>query len=95
MRGSERCPLTEAEDDRRMLAQWASECVERVLPLFEEWHLEDDRPRKAVEAAQAFARGEIRVGAGRRTGRWYCTLGWACTARRRLRREGRHRGGPR
>ncbi len=49
-----------------MLAQWASECVERVLPLFEEWHLEDDRPRKPVEAARAFARGEIRVGAAHR-----------------------------
>jgi hypothetical protein len=48
-----------------MLAQWASECVERFLPLFEERHPEDDRPRKAIEAARAFARGEIRIGAAR------------------------------
>ncbi len=36
-----------------MLAQWASDCVERVLPLFEERHPEDDRPRKAVEAKRS------------------------------------------
>jgi hypothetical protein len=48
-----------------MLAQWASECVERVLPVFEERHPQDDRPRKAVEATRAFARGEIGIGAAR------------------------------
>lgn len=65
MSGSERSPRTGTEDDRRMLAQWASVCVERVLPLFEERHPGDDRPRKAVEATRAFARGEIGIGAAR------------------------------
>lgn len=49
-----------------MLAEWASECVERVSAVFEERHPEDDRPRKAVEATRAFARGEIGIGAARR-----------------------------
>ena len=48
-----------------MLAGWASECVERVLPVFEERHPQDDRPRKALEVTRAFARGEISVGAAR------------------------------
>ncbi len=65
MSGAERFPLTGTEDDPRILAQWASECVERGLPLCEERHPEDDRPRKAVEAARAFARGEIGIGAAR------------------------------
>lgn len=50
MSDSERSSLTGTEDDRRMLAQWASECVERVLPVFQERHPDDDRLRKAVEA---------------------------------------------
>jgi len=31
----------------------------RVRPLWERWHPDDDRPRKAIEAAQAFARGVL------------------------------------
>ena len=33
--------------------------AERVLPYFEEKYPNDDRPRKAVEAARAWVRGEI------------------------------------
>jgi len=58
--------LTGSEGDRRLLAQWASDCAERVLPLFEACHSGDDRPRKAVEAARAWVRGEIRVGQARK-----------------------------
>lgn len=58
-------PLTGTEDERRELAQWAAECVERVLPLFEARRSFDSRPRVALEAALAFARGSIRVGAAR------------------------------
>jgi hypothetical protein len=36
-----------------------------VLPLFESQFPNDDRPRKAIEAARAWARGEIRVGEAR------------------------------
>ncbi|MCJ7582170.1 MAG: hypothetical protein MUP98_16780 [Candidatus Aminicenantes bacterium] len=36
------------------LALWAIDCVERVLPYFEEKYPEDQRPRQAVEALQAW-----------------------------------------
>jgi hypothetical protein len=56
---------TGTEDERRALIPWVCQAVERVLPLFESERPDDDRPRRAVEAAQAFARGEIGVGAAR------------------------------
>ncbi len=55
-----------ANKDRKALAVWAADCAEHVLPLFEKERPEDDRPRKAIEAARAFARGEIRVGEARK-----------------------------
>jgi len=39
-----------------------------VLPYYEEKYPEDERPRKAIEAARAWARGEIRVGEARTAG---------------------------
>lgn len=48
-----------------MLAFWAADCAGRVLPHFEEKHPQDDRSRKAIEAARSWARGEIRVGEAR------------------------------
>jgi hypothetical protein len=45
--------------DHQSLAFWAADCAERVLPLFEDILPEDDRPRKAIEAARAWARGEL------------------------------------
>jgi len=53
------------EGDHRSLALWAADCAERVLPYFEEKYPKDDRPRKAIEAARAWTRGEIRVGSAR------------------------------
>src|SRR2546423_4942239 len=48
------------EDSRhRLLAQWAAECAEHVLPLFEAVQPLDPRPRRAVEQAWAWTRGEI------------------------------------
>ena len=38
---------------------FAADCAERVLPLFECEQPKDDRPRKAIEAARAFAQGLI------------------------------------
>lgn len=40
--------------DHRTLAVWAIDCVERVMPYFEEKYPEDDRPRKAIEILQAW-----------------------------------------
>lgn len=53
------------EQDHRLLAVWAADCAEHVLPYFEEKYPNDDRPRKAVEAARAWTRGEIRVSQAR------------------------------
>lgn len=48
-----------SEADRGLLAQWASDCAERVLPLFESEHPDDARPRAAIDGARAWSRGEI------------------------------------
>jgi hypothetical protein len=49
----------------RSQALEAADCAERVLALFESRAPNDDRPRKAIDAARAWARGEIRVSAAR------------------------------
>lgn len=51
------------------LALWATDCAEHVLPCFEEDYPEDDRPRRAVEAGRARARGGLKVGEGRAAAR--------------------------
>ena len=53
------------QQDHKLLALWAADCAEHVLPYFEEKYPKDDRPRKAIEAARAWTRGEIRVGQAR------------------------------
>ena len=35
--------------NHKMLAVWAIDCAQRVLPYFEEKYPEDKRPRKAIE----------------------------------------------
>ena len=47
------------EQDHRSLALWAADCAEHVLPSFEANHPEDGRPRQAIEAGRAWARGEL------------------------------------
>lgn len=49
----------------RLLALWAADCAEHVLPLFEAQHPQDDRPRRAIETARVWARGEVSVGVAR------------------------------
>jgi hypothetical protein len=49
----------------RLLAAWAADCAEHLLPLFEECSA-DVRPRHAVETARAWARGEVSVGAAQK-----------------------------
>jgi hypothetical protein len=46
----------------RLLAAWAAKCAGHVLPLFAACS-DDERPERAVEAARAWARGELSVGA--------------------------------
>ena len=40
--------------DHKTLAVWAIDCVERIMPYFEEEHPEDHRPRHAIETLQAW-----------------------------------------
>ncbi len=48
-----------SEQDHKLLAIWAADCAERVLSSFEELYPDDARPRKAIEAARAWVRGEL------------------------------------
>ena len=47
------------DDDHHRLAFWAADCAEHVLHHFEEARPADDRPRRAIALARAWARGEI------------------------------------
>ena len=49
--------LTDA--DHRLLALWAADCAEHVLPLFEAVRPDDPRPREAIEHIRAWTRGEV------------------------------------
>ncbi len=53
-------------DDHQLLALWSAACAERVLHLFEAVSPSDDRPRKAIEAARAWVRGELKMTAARK-----------------------------
>ena len=50
---------TLSDTDHHLLALWAAACAEHVLHFFEAAQPEDDRPRKAIELAHAWVRGEI------------------------------------
>lgn len=52
-------------DRHRLLASWAANCAEHVLPLFVARHPSDDRPRRAIEMARAWSCGEATVGEAR------------------------------
>jgi hypothetical protein len=45
------------QENQKHLALQACDCAEQVLQLFEEERPDDDRPRKAIEAGRAWARG--------------------------------------
>lgn len=49
------------EEDRRELVEWTVACAERMLPLFLAERPDDSRPREALDAAQAFLRGEVEI----------------------------------
>jgi len=53
------------EEKHRLLARWAADCAEHVLPLFTARYPGDDRPRRAIETARAWSRGEVTVGTAR------------------------------
>jgi hypothetical protein len=74
--------LTDA--DHQLLALWAADCAEHVLPLFERVRPADDRPRRAIELGRAWARGEARMTVAR------TAAGHANAAARDLRGAARH-----
>src|SRR5881628_1404263 len=63
---------------------WAALCAEHVLDLFESARPEDPRPRRAIEHARAWARGEVTMTQARSAG------GHAMAAARDLRGAARH-----
>jgi hypothetical protein len=72
------------DDDHRLLAMWAAACAEHVLHLFESVQPADRRPRRAIEEARAWARGEIKMSEARAAG------GHAMAAARDLSGAARH-----
>lgn len=72
------------DDDHRLLAVWAADCGEHVLHHFERARPHDDRPRRAIELARAWARGEIPWSEAR------TAAGHANAAARDLRGAARH-----
>lgn len=49
----------------RLLAAWAADCAEHLLPIFE-LHSSDDRPRLAIGIGRAWVRGEVKTGVAQR-----------------------------
>lgn len=72
------------DPDHHLLALWAAECAEHVLPFFDDVRPSDTRPRDAIEAARAWARGELTMMDARARG------GHAMAAARPLRGTARY-----
>src|SRR5512143_4129803 len=53
------------DSDHHLLAVWAADCAQHVLHLFEEMQPNDNRPRRAIELARAWTRGEITMSQAR------------------------------
>jgi hypothetical protein len=53
------------DQQHRLLAAWAADCAEHVLDYFESQYPDDSRPRRAIEQARAWARGENSVAQAR------------------------------
>lgn len=47
------------DSHHHLLALWAADCASHVLDLFESEQPDDRRPREAIEATRAWARGEL------------------------------------
>ena len=49
------------DERHHLLAIWAADCAQHVLPLFESVRPDDPRPRQAIEAVRAWTRGERKM----------------------------------
>ena len=47
------------DGNHRLLAVWAADCAGHILHFFEQAQPSDNRPRRAIEQAHAWVRGEI------------------------------------
>jgi hypothetical protein len=56
------------DGDHHLLAEWAAQCTERVLPLFEREAPGDDRPREALAILRGWIRGEVPMTTAHNTG---------------------------
>ena len=56
------------DDDHHRLAMWAADCAEHVLHHFEQARPGDDRPRRAIDLARGWARGEVTMTEARAAG---------------------------
>ena len=56
---------TLTDSDHHLLALWAASCAEHVLDRFESARPQDPRPRRAIEQARAWVRGEITMSQAR------------------------------
>jgi len=72
------------DSDHHLLALWAADCAQHVLLIFEEMRPSDDRPRRAIESARAWTRGEVTMSQSRAAG------GHAMAAARDLSRAARY-----
>ena len=52
---------TLTDEHHQLLAEWAAQCAEHVLPLFEHEAPDDTRPRDAIAVGRAWIRGEVRM----------------------------------
>ncbi len=75
---------TLTDSDHHLLALWAAACAEHVLGLFESVQPGDPRPRRAIEQARAWVRGDVKMTQARAAG------GHAMGAARGLRGAARH-----
>lgn len=75
---------TLTDDDHHLLALWAADCAEHVLPLFEVEQPDDRRPREAIEMIRRWAAGDASMTQSRTAG------GHAMAAARTLQGSARH-----
>jgi len=57
-----RSPQTLSVEERRLIAAWAADCAEHVLPIYAAAVSGDARVRDAIDRARAFAAGDLAVG---------------------------------
>ncbi|WP_114423968.1 putative immunity protein [Nocardioides houyundeii] len=59
---------TLTDEDHQLIALWAAACAEHVLGYFEREQPDDPRPRDAIAAARAWARGDMAMMQARAVG---------------------------